>query len=286
LRAHLLPPACRFFRSTSFTTNKSGARFPCIKDWPNRASTDPAVVIEWFDIVFPYAFVGIELDRAGLVVVDADRHGGPDGVAALAELGDFPSHPIISTRGGGFHHYFRQSDPPVRRQIPWRPGIDLLAAGSFIVAYAPFDISKVPVLPEVFQTTPREKLPVATHNLSFSVATKEELPKPIYRKLIRVMPLSEVVCRRHHRWAGSILRRLMAHSSGRNGALVRATIEFRPIIEQELISAAAARALLVAACAVNGYLEKVRIDHVNGVISSALRPQKERGCVFVRSQRA
>ena len=126
------------------------AKDPCIKDWRNRASTDPALILAWA-AEFPGCLWGIELGRSGLVVIDADRHGGPDGVEALAALGPLPPHPVIQTRSGGFHHQFRQPNPPVRRQIPWRPGIDLLAAGAFAAAYATFKLDDVPVLPEVFR---------------------------------------------------------------------------------------------------------------------------------------
>ena len=42
------------------------------------------------------------------------------------------------------------------------------------------------------------------------VATSDELPKPVCKALLRVMPLSPVLGRRHQRWAGSILRKLIA----------------------------------------------------------------------------
>ena len=58
------------------------------------------------------------------------------------------------------------------------------------------------------------------------VATGDELPKPIYEALLRAMPLSPVLRRRHQRWAGSILRKLIAYRDGRNAALMRATFDF------------------------------------------------------------
>ena len=64
------------------------------------------------------------------------------------------------------------------------------------------------------------------------VATGDELPKPIYEALLRAMPLSPVLRRRHQRWAGSILRKLIAYRDGRNAALMRATFDFRSIIAQ------------------------------------------------------
>ena len=127
-------------------------KIPYIKDWPNRASTDPAMIWSWW-AEFPGCMWGIELEHSGLVVVDCDRHGGPDGVAALAAFGPLPSGPVIPTPSGGQHHYFRQPDPPVASAVPWRPGIDLLGPGRFAAVYEAFRLNEVPVLPEVFRTT-------------------------------------------------------------------------------------------------------------------------------------
>src|SRR5689334_10476202 len=58
-------------------------KVPAIKDWQNKASVDPAQIEGWWR-TYPHAAPGIELGRAGLVVLDGDRHvGGADGVAAL-----------------------------------------------------------------------------------------------------------------------------------------------------------------------------------------------------------
>ena len=108
------------------------------------------------------------------------------------------------------------------------------------------------------------------------VATSDELPKPIYKALLRAMPLGSVLCRRHQRWAGSILRKLIAYRDGRNAALMRATFDFRSIIAHGLIAEADARSLLVMACSANGYLGKVGSGQVNATISWALRPLEER----------
>jgi hypothetical protein len=108
------------------------------------------------------------------------------------------------------------------------------------------------------------------------VATSDELPKPIYKALLRAMPLGSGLCRRHQRWAGSILRKLIAYRDGRNAALMRATFDFRSIIADGLIAEADARSLLVMACSANGYLGKVGIGQVRATISWALGPLEGR----------
>lgn len=142
-------------------TGKKWGKYPCINRWRTRASTNPSVLERWWR-EFPDAVSGIELGRAGLVVVDCDRHGGPDGVTTFAALGEMPLHPIIRTAGNGEHHYFRQPDPPIAGKIGFAPGIDLLGVGRFVVA--PGSVrpdgarwegeivgASIPILPDTFR---------------------------------------------------------------------------------------------------------------------------------------
>jgi len=107
--------------------------------WRKASSTDPQQVYAWWDR-FPDAVPGIDLAKAGLLVIDADRHGGPDGVAAWQALcsdHDCPPHPIVQTPSGGEHSLFRQpAGGPVlgnsRGNLP--PGIDVRGAGGYVIA--------------------------------------------------------------------------------------------------------------------------------------------------------
>jgi hypothetical protein len=83
---------------------------PHVTDWSARATSDLAQIAEWWEL-WPQAIVGVPLARVGLVCLDADRHaGGPDGVALLPSL---PPHPIVTTKSGGEHHFFRQPEQPI-----------------------------------------------------------------------------------------------------------------------------------------------------------------------------
>ena len=87
---------------------------------------------------------GIDLAKAGLVVLDGDRHGGPDGVQGLDQL--FKDHnldvsavPIVITpQNGGRHAWFKQ--PADGEQLGNRDkavkdsGINVRGSGGFVVA--------------------------------------------------------------------------------------------------------------------------------------------------------
>jgi hypothetical protein len=113
-------------------------KVPIIKGW-QQGSTDEEQIRAWWD-QFPKAVPGIALGRADLLAIDPDRHGGPDGVAAWADLvashGRLPAHPITITPSGGEHHLLRQS-PELHignREGQLPSGINVRGRGGFILA--------------------------------------------------------------------------------------------------------------------------------------------------------
>jgi Bifunctional DNA primase/polymerase, N-terminal len=58
---------------------------PLIDRWPEFSSCDPDVVAQWW-AKHPGALPAIDLAKCDLFVLDGDRHGGPDGRAALRRL--------------------------------------------------------------------------------------------------------------------------------------------------------------------------------------------------------
>jgi hypothetical protein len=122
------------------TAKNKWEKEPHIKGWQDNASSDPNQLRTWWRN-WPTAAVGIEMGRADLVLIDADRHpGGSDGVTAFAELvakhKELKPHPVCKTAGNGEHHYFKQ--PPGMKLgtssggLP--PGIDVRGVGGFAVA--------------------------------------------------------------------------------------------------------------------------------------------------------
>jgi hypothetical protein len=125
-------------------------KLPCIKEWERRATVNSHLIKVWWG-KWPLALPGIPPGRCNKVIVDADRHGGPDGVELFRELdrtrGPFPPHPVIPTKSGGEHHWFSQPARPVA-WAKWIGG-EVLGHGRFVVGYA-IPKGDMPELPEVF----------------------------------------------------------------------------------------------------------------------------------------
>jgi hypothetical protein len=101
--------------------------------WKTQASTDIGQIAQWWQR-WPHALPAIALGRHNLIVIDADRHGGPDGVLAwttlTAEHGGADS-PVVDTPSGGQHFYFLQPEgkPLGNRKKPLPKGINVRGVG-------------------------------------------------------------------------------------------------------------------------------------------------------------
>ena len=123
-----------------FPIANDGRRMPLIRRWSVNSTVDPAVVRTWWRVRHG-ALAAIDLRKAGLVVIDADRHGGPDGVAAWLDLvrehglGGKPPI-VVRTPRDGLHIYFTQPNgEPLRcRSGRLPPGIEVKGAGGSITA--------------------------------------------------------------------------------------------------------------------------------------------------------
>jgi AAA domain-containing protein/bifunctional DNA primase/polymerase-like protein len=114
---------------------------PAISEWQAKATSEAALIKAWW-AQFPNALPAIELGRAGLVVIDLDRHpGSPDGVTAFKALRNgqaLPPQPATRTASNGYHLIFRQpsnGEPPLgngRGNLPL--GCDVRGRGGWIVA--------------------------------------------------------------------------------------------------------------------------------------------------------
>ena len=110
--------------------------FPCKADkspfTPNGfkdATTDEAKIQSWGKR-YKSALVGVDLGRAGWVVLDTDPRDGGD--ESFAELGRrLPPTWCSITGGGGTHHFF-QNPNGVGNRKPL-PGLDIKGAGGYVI---------------------------------------------------------------------------------------------------------------------------------------------------------
>jgi hypothetical protein len=117
-------------------------RQPAVKDWENRATTDPDRIRRCWTA--DRWNIGIATGPSGLVVVDLDmpKEGdtGPDGPTAFAALaaergGPVPDTYTVATPSGGSHRYFA-SPPGVRLRNTAKhlcPNVDTRAGGGYVV---------------------------------------------------------------------------------------------------------------------------------------------------------
>lgn len=113
-----------------------GEKRPLIKDWVNRATTDPEQIKAWLKC-WPEANVGVVTGHgSGVVVIDIDpRNGGDETLEALeVEHGPLTAGWETETGGGGRHLYFRVPEGVEVRCSAGLlgPGIDIRGEGGCV----------------------------------------------------------------------------------------------------------------------------------------------------------
>jgi hypothetical protein len=108
---------------------------PALRDWPNRATTDPLVIIQWWTSNPEYNIGILAGYKSNIVVFDEDPRNGGDASWLIwrQEHGDLPDTSIQLTPSGGEHHIVRYQD-----EIPsckLAPGIDLLSDGRYFLVW-------------------------------------------------------------------------------------------------------------------------------------------------------
>lgn len=112
-----------------------------VGSWTAESTCNPATLKRWFENTT--AMPAIDCGKSRIVVIDLDRHGGPDGVENfkkimgvrdLTELGC----PVIETAGGGYHVIYTQpiEGEPIgcRKGALAGLGIDTKGSGGYVVA--------------------------------------------------------------------------------------------------------------------------------------------------------
>lgn len=117
-----------------------GEKRPPLKDWQNKATTDPATITAWYK-KWPDYGVGFVTGAAsgGVVVIDCDQHPerGIKGIDLLEEWqlenGFFPETWEAVSGSGGKHLFFKAEDNPKRQQHLFDNQVDFQADGALIV---------------------------------------------------------------------------------------------------------------------------------------------------------
>jgi hypothetical protein len=255
-------------------------KVPRFVGWREHAAPAPNQIEQWWRS--QGGNFGVELGRAGLVVIDADRHG-VDGVAALNDLirdQEWPPHPIVATAGNGFHHIFRQlADPLGQRRGGLPAGIDVRGVGGWIVApgsrrpdgaeWRLVEDCEPPVLPQwlegIIRATPQTRS-VGDPLNGPHVVGSSELPRDLYFKLLRLVPRSP----HYRRRVRGILNVALQRRDHRNDGLNIAAFCLRELVRDQIVSRIAAEELLLDVASLNGYIAKDGLEAAWVTIQSGL----------------
>ena len=125
------------------TVDMPGQKTPGKEPWTNHgckdATTDAAQIRRWWEQEKPGANIGIACGApsGGLLVLDLDAHGGPDGMDTLrkweSKNGKLPETVQALTGGGGVHLLYR-TDVTFRNVTCDSLGVDIRSHGAYIVA--------------------------------------------------------------------------------------------------------------------------------------------------------
>lgn len=107
-------------------------------DWPNVATTNPEAARKLWSGKNKTFNVGVVMgERAGIIDIETDNHGGPDGEESLKQFmnqaGDcLPITWAFQSGSGGIHRLFR-CDRPISKAEAILPAVDVRANGSYAV---------------------------------------------------------------------------------------------------------------------------------------------------------
>jgi hypothetical protein len=157
-----------------------GGKKPLIKDWPNRATTDPKEIREWW-ARWPDANIGIPTgERSGLLVLDVDNFTSLETLEA--EHGQLPHTTTVRTGSGGMHVYLKYpTDSGIRNSAgKLGPGLDVRGDGGYVIAppsrttgpYEWLDKSPLADVPERLLEALRRPLSAAGEPLARSLHTR------------------------------------------------------------------------------------------------------------------
>jgi hypothetical protein len=240
---------------------------------------------------WPDAMPGLDLARSGLVVVDADRHGGPDGIAAWELLaaghGLNPQiTPQVDTPGQGRHIYFRQEGSEFGNARGGLPaGIDVRGHGGYVIGPGANRGDGVYVLTGPH---PVDALPLPPWLVEILQARRD--PEPVLPRP-STAPRVQNNDRRVDAYVQSALSKELANvaqaiKGTRNQALNDAAFNIGQMVGSGWMDEAHARALLIEAAHANGMVRDDGLTAANKTISSGLTGGKGKPRTMPADERA
>ena len=148
---------------------------PLISENLKQSSIDIPQITEWWKR-YPFANIGLDCGKSGLIVLDIDpRHGGDKTLKGLQILyGKFDLQTkTVKTPGGGNHYYFSAEYPP--GYIVPRTGADIFDGGGIdIRAKGGYVVLPPSILPTGVYTTERsDKILQFPRKLLFTASEKD-----------------------------------------------------------------------------------------------------------------
>jgi len=267
--------------------------FPCGADkkplvkWRTLSSSDPEAIAQWWH-EFPGALPGIDLEKCDLVVLDGDRHGGPDGVKVLRDLlqrqngFDGRATPAAFTPNSGVHVYFTENGYDLtnaRGDLP--AGVDVRGAGGYIVApYAVLPDGRqyrtVPGTPDLIAAYTAGTIPHVPQGVVDLIKTRKSRPEqPRSDGSHGPGSGAEHPGVREQAYAEAVLEGCAAElaavaAGGRNETLNKIAYRMGRMIARGWIDRAAVEAALVGAMHANGYVTGKGVRAVEATLKSGL----------------
>lgn len=268
------------------------AIFPCGPDkkplvkWRDTSTTNAqAIAALWTQ--YPAALPGIDLAKCGLLVLDGDRHGGPDGRTALKQLllaqqGEYngSATPAALTPGDGAHVYFQQNGHAFgngRGDLP--AGIDVRGDGGYVIApYATLPdgrryqiVQGMADLIGAFKSGTIPPIPSGIAKLLEKPARKEPPPEQQTDSARSSSNGSREGAYAQAALDGIASELAKAAQGGRNNDLNSAAFRMGTMIARGWISRADVGDALTAACLANGLMQDDGADTVQHTLASGLR---------------
>ena len=215
---------------------------------------------------------------SGIDILDIDPRNGGD--RWLFEHHDqLPKTRVHETRGIGWHFIFNHS-PSLRNSNKLADGVEFLSTGRWAVWWpehagrvlCPGPVAPLPAWLHEALAEPARTGGISRHETrECSLPMGGEIPKPLYSEVLRLVPLSDKVTRRHQRWVISILSKVTPLREGRNDALFNASLHSRNLIP-DVVPRDVAEKLLFRAAQCCGYVTKDGAAAAMATIRSGLGP--------------